>query len=63
MAAADVFDALSSKRPYKPAIPINSCFEMLTQNSGQHFDPQVIDAFMRAKEQIIQVRIEYADID
>jgi putative two-component system response regulator len=60
-AVADVFDALSSKRPYKPALPFDECFRILEQNRGSHFDPRVLDAFFSRQEEIIRIRIEFAD--
>jgi putative two-component system response regulator len=61
-AVADVFDALSSKRPYKPPYPLNQCFEILKEGRGTHFDPQAIDAFFRCRQQIVQIQLEYADV-
>ena len=63
VAVADVFDALSSKRPYKPAFPIEKCFAILDEGSGTQFDPQVIEAFKHVRNEIVQVRIALADID
>ena len=63
VAVADVFDALSNKRPYKPAFPIEKCFAILDEESGSHFDPQVVAAFKAVREEILQVRIALADID
>ena len=60
-AVADVFDALSSRRPYKPAFPRERCFKILEEGRGTHFDPQVLDAFFRRSEQIIQIQIDYMD--
>ena len=62
-ALADVFDALSSKRVYKPAFPIDKCFAILEEESGTHFDPTIVAAFMSVREQIVKVRIELADVD
>lgn len=62
-AVADVFDALSSKRPYKPAFPIDRCFATIEQGRGTHFDPRVLDAFLACREAIVEVRIEYADVE
>ena len=42
-AVADVFDALSSKRPYKSAFPWEKCCEILEEGRGQHFDANVVD--------------------
>ena len=63
VAVADVFDALSNKRPYKPAFPIDKCFAILEEGRGAHFDPQVVDAFKLVRDEILQVRISLADID
>ncbi len=63
VAVADVFDALSNKRPYKPAFPVEKCFAILDEESGAHFDPQVVKAFKAIREEILTVRIALADID
>jgi HD-GYP domain-containing protein (c-di-GMP phosphodiesterase class II) len=44
-AVADVFDALTSNRPYRPASPLRVAREMILAESGTHFDPRVVDAF------------------
>jgi putative two-component system response regulator len=62
-AVADVFDALSSKRPYKPPFPAEKCFELLQEGRGQHFDPTVLDAFFARRKDIIETQIRFADID
>jgi putative two-component system response regulator len=63
VAVADVFDALSSKRTYKPAIGSEKCFEIMAAERGEHFDPKVLDAFLSIRHEIIQIRIECADTD
>ncbi len=63
VAVADVFDALSSARPYKEAFPIDKCIEILADGRGKHFDPVVLDAFLRRKEEAIRIRQEYDDKD
>jgi putative two-component system response regulator len=60
-AVADVFDALSSKRPYKPAFPFDKCIQILEDGRGSHFDPLVLDAFFRRRQEIAQTQIRYAD--
>jgi len=62
-AVADVFDALSSARPYKPAFPREKCFGILEEGRGTHFDPNVLDAFFECTEEIIKVQMEYMDVD
>lgn len=47
VALADVFDALCSARPYKPAWPLKHAFDEIVNSSGSHFDPVCVDAFRR----------------
>lgn len=55
MAVADVFDALTSKRCYKSAMPLEKAFAIIREESGTHFDPAVVDAFFAASEEIEQL--------
>src|SRR4029077_16929578 len=59
-AVADVYDALSSKRPYKPPFPCDKCFAIMEMERGQHFDPVILDAFFARKTEIIETQIRYA---
>ncbi|NNE00419.1 MAG: HD domain-containing protein, partial [Pirellulaceae bacterium] len=61
VAVADVFDALSSKRPYKDAFPIEKCLQILKEGRGQHFDPNVLDAFLARFDDILKTRSEYGE--
>ena len=61
VAIADVFDALSSKRPYKPAFPLEKCIEILSENRGTHFDPELLDAFLSRRDDIVLIQIEHSD--
>lgn len=60
-AVADVFDALSSRRPYKPAFALTKCLEILEEGRDNHFDPKVLDAFLARQDEIVAVQIEFAD--
>lgn len=60
-AVADVFDALSSVRPYKKPFPLPQCFEMISEQRGKHFDPRVVDAFLARKDQVQQIFEQYAE--
>lgn len=60
-AVADVFDALSSKRPYKPAFPRDRCFAILQEGRGSHFDPRILDAFFLSEREIVEVQEKFAD--
>ncbi len=62
-AVADVFDALSSKRPYKPPFPLDKCFQILEEGRGKHFDAKVLDAFFSRRSDIVRIQLEHADID
>ncbi len=50
---ADVFDALTSARPYKEPYPAEVAFEIIRQDRGKHFDPAVADAFFKDREKVI----------
>jgi putative two-component system response regulator len=62
-AVADVFDALSCRRPYKPPFPLNRCFDIMREGRGTHFDPSVLDAFLACRDVIIAIRMDLADIE
>ena len=61
MAVADVYDALISKRVYKPAFTHETAMEMVRQASGEHFDPDVVDAMLAAEEEFRDIAERYAD--
>ena len=42
----DVFDALTSKRPYKDPYPAEVAFEIIMEDGGKHFDPDMVDVFL-----------------
>lgn len=52
MAIADVFDALSEKRCYREAMPLEKCFEIIEEGSGQHFDPMLVEVFLDIREKV-----------
>jgi energy-coupling factor transport system substrate-specific component len=55
MAVADVYDALVSVRPYKKAFSVDEAFRIITEESGTHFDPEVVDAFVKNRETVEQI--------
>jgi putative two-component system response regulator len=61
VAVADVFDALTSVRPYKPAWTVEAAVEELKRGSGTHFQPQVVEAFLARLEDILAVTSAYRD--
>jgi putative two-component system response regulator len=60
-AAADVFDALSSDRPYKRASTLEESERIIAEGRGSHFDPRVVDAFLVVKEQIFSIKRRLTD--
>lgn len=55
MAIADVFDAVSAKRCYRDAMPINKCFEIIEEGSGRDFDPDLAEKFINAREKVEEI--------
>lgn len=52
MAVADVFDAVSAKRCYRDAMPLEECYKIIENGRGADFDPDIVDAFFADKEKI-----------
>lgn len=61
MAVADVYDALTSARPYKPPFPHEIAYDILLQGSGSQFDPSVIGAFERRKSRFLEIASTWRD--
>jgi len=60
-AVADVFDALTSDRVYRPAFPVKTAVEMMQAERGAHFDPDILDTFLQALGDLEGIRRAYAD--
>lgn len=63
MAIADVYDALTSKRPYKEPFPHDRSREIIREGAGTHFDPALVQAFLAIEDQIERVRDTLGDDD
>jgi putative two-component system response regulator len=61
VAVADVFDALTSERPYKKAWTLDAAVDFLKTNAGSHFDPVCVEAFLAAWPQVLEIRQRYQD--
>jgi response regulator RpfG family c-di-GMP phosphodiesterase len=61
VAVADVFDALTSERPYKKAWSLESALAHLEQGRGTHFDPKVVDAFVQGWDEVVAIRQRFVD--
>ena len=58
MAVADVFDAVSEKRCYREAMPLEKCFSIISEGSGQDFDPIIAEVFLDIKDKVKQIHAE-----
>jgi putative two-component system response regulator len=63
MAVADVYDALISRRVYKPAFPHERAVELIAEGRARHFDPDVTDAFLEIREEFHTIAKRFADSD
>ena len=61
MAVADVFDAVSEKRCYREAMPLDKCFGIIEQGSGQDFDPLIAEIFLDIRDKVEAVHKEFAE--
>ncbi len=61
VAIADVFDALTSRRPYKEPFPIDKSLKIILDSRGTHFDPDVVDAFFSVKNTILEIKEQFKD--
>ena len=55
MAVADVFDAVSAKRCYRDAMPLEECYDIIMNGRGVDFDPDIVDAFMMNKDKVEEI--------
>jgi len=61
VALADVFDALTSVRPYKDAWTVDEATSFIEKQKGCHFDPQLVDCFIQQLAQIVEIKERFKD--
>ncbi len=61
IALADVFDALTSERPFKPAWPVENAIAYIREQTGKHFDPRLAGLFLELMPEILKIRAEYPE--
>ncbi len=61
VALADVFDALTSVRPYKPAWSVEKTVDLIHSERGRHFDPAVVDAFAKVLPEFLELMERFSD--
>ena len=63
VAVADVYDALTSVRPYKQAWPNDRALQFLAENRGTHLDGELVDAFLRMRDDVARIQHELRDTE
>ena len=63
MAIADVYDALISRRCYKPPFPHAEAVDIIVEGRGTHFDPRMVDAFLALEDEFRQIAFAFAESD
>jgi len=61
VAVADVFDALTSERPYKQAWELERAIQWLRDGEGQHFDPVCVEAFLARRRDFLEIKASFQD--
>jgi putative two-component system response regulator len=61
-AIADVFDALTSERPYKKAWEVDDALDFIRKEKGEHFDPELLESFINVIPEILRIREKYAEV-
>ena len=59
MAVADVFDAVSEKRCYRDAMPLDKCFDIIKQGAGQDFDPDIAEVFLSIRDKVEMIHSQF----
>lgn len=60
-ALSDVFDALTSVRPYKKAWSVEKAVDLIKEESGEHFDPRLVELFLQLLPEMIAIKEQYAE--
>jgi putative two-component system response regulator len=60
-AVADTFDALTTKRIYKPAFSLEQTLDIMREGRGKHFDPSLLDTFLGAMDEVLVIKDRFSD--
>jgi putative two-component system response regulator len=60
-AVADTFDALTTKRVYKPAFSMEQTLDIMREGRGKHFDPSLLDTFLGAMDEVLVIKDKFSD--
>jgi len=61
VAIVDVFDALTTKRPYRDALSVEDSLNFIIERRGTHFDPNLVDTFLEIKDDILGIKAQYKE--
>ncbi|MBB6481910.1 HD-GYP domain-containing protein [Spirochaeta isovalerica] len=61
VAISDVYDALSTKRPYKEPFPEEQIDKIILEGKGSHFDPRLVDIFFRSKKALLEIQKRFSE--
>ena len=61
VAVADVFDALTTRRPYKEPWPVQDALDHIAAQAGKHFDPALVALFAPLVPQLLEIRARWSD--
>jgi putative two-component system response regulator len=61
VAIGDVYDALASRRVYKPALPHEECVAIISAEAGRHFDPELIEVFLKVEKTFREINRRYGE--
>ncbi len=61
VAICDVFDALTSKRPYKEAWTVDDAMKLIREQSGRHFDPELVELFIQELPKILEIKSQWPE--
>jgi putative two-component system response regulator len=61
VAIVDVFDALTTKRPYRDALSVEDSLNFIIERRGTHFDPNMVDAFLEIKDDILGIKAQFKE--
>jgi len=62
-AIADAFDAITTRRVYKQALPVEQAADVMRLGRARHFDPQLLKLFLDSMDKVLAVRRQYPDVE
>ena len=60
---ADAFDAITTRRVYKQALPVEQAVDVMRLGRARHFDPQLLELFLDSVDKVLAIRRKYPDVE